>query len=427
MRLQESEQAEFLRSLLIGLIVFMIIHVVLRIFYPVDPFVMILNAVFLIFFVVLYFFYQKSQKSELVSHLLLSGAYIILVIDVVKSSNSDFMLVWLLTIPLFSHLLLTPRQALRYSLLVITTMVMFYLIYPDSMTFDEKYRTLAVTLLIVGTLAILAKSRMKAWDEVQKHVEGLEERVEEALQQEREQKKLLIQTSKLATLGELLSSIAHQWKQPLSSISIINMKLRLMEELSSQPDEERMSMIKRLEKQVEFMTTTMRDFRTFFKAKDEKKTFVLNSATEQMTELLAENFKAHNIGINIKNAEADDIVVFGYENMYKQALLNLVVNAKDAIEKSASSDKGIDITFSQDETRGVVTVQDYAGRMPKTIMERVFEKGFTTKGEHGSGIGLAMSKEIIEDFCDGLLAVENTGEGTKFSIYIPLAEQDPHA
>jgi signal transduction histidine kinase len=109
--------------------------------------------------------------------------------------------------------------------------------------------------------------------------------------------------------------------------------------------------------------------------------------------------------------------------MYKQALLNIITNAKDAIHENKPDNTDIDISYDKDDTFGIVTIKDHAGGIPEEILSKIFEKNFTTKGENGSGIGLAMTKEIIEDFCHGKLSVENTDDGAKFSIYIPLYER----
>jgi signal transduction histidine kinase len=247
---------------------------------------------------------------------------------------------------------------------------------------------------------------------------NLERKVNKALEQKLEQEKLLIHTSKLATLGELMSSIAHQWKQPISTISAISMNLRLKEELSESSDISKLKLCDELEEQTEFMSKTMDDFRSFFKAREEESAFTLNIVSQRLIGLFDKNFKAQNI--NIHQCESDNIEVFGYSNMYKQALLNIISNAKDAINETKPSNTNIDIAYSKDDTYGIVTVEDHAGGIAQEVLDKVFEKHFSTKGENGSGIGLAMAKEIIEDFCHGKIRVDNTDDGTRFNIYIPL-------
>jgi signal transduction histidine kinase len=196
------------------------------------------------------------------------------------------------------------------------------------------------------------------------------------------------------------------------------MNFRLKEELSENSDISKLKLCDELEEQTEFMSRTMDDFRSFFKAKEQESAFILNMASQELIRLFEKNFKAQNITIN--NCESDNIEVFGYSNMFKQALLNIISNAKDAINENKPDNTDINITYAKDDICGIVTVEDYAGGIREEVLNKVFEKHFSTKGENGSGIGLAMAKEIIEDFCHGKLSVENTDKGARFSIYIPL-------
>ena len=414
---RETEQRTTLHFFLIGMTVFMFIPFTLELFHY-DSTLFTIKIILFIFIVSLYFLNQKTQKTELVAHILLLGFYTILIIGLYAHNNSDIASIWLWVIPLLSFILLTPKQSLIYSILAFSTMLAFFILYPESASFMEKFRLHIFGLFLIGTLYLLSISRTKAWDEAENYMNNLEEKVEEALQQKLEQEKLLIHTSKLATLGELFSSITHQWKQPISTISAISMNLRLKEELSESSDASKLQLCDQLEEQTVFMSNTMDDFRSFFKATEEENTFTLNIASQRLIGLFDKNFKSQNININ--QCESDNIEVFGYSNMYKQALLNIISNAKDAINENKPNNTNIDIAYSKNDTFGIVTIEDHAGGIAQEMLDKVFEKHFTTKGENGSGIGLAMAKEIIEDFCNGKIRVENTKEGARFSIYIPL-------
>lgn len=417
MNIQKKEQKTILRFLLIGLIAFMFIPLSLNFFRP-DPFLNVLRFIFFIFFISLYLFNKTTQRTEMTIHILLVGLYSILAIGFYVQKNTDVASIWLLAIPLFAFILLKPKVALFYSALAFFTIFLLFQLHPESASFMEKFRVIAFGFFLIGTLYILSKSRKNAWNETEEHLNNLEYKVEEALAEKLEQEKLLIHTSKLATLGELLSSIAHQWKQPIASIAAINMNLRIQEELSKNTNDNRIKLIDQLEEQTDFMSKTMDDFRSFFKANDKETAFTINKASIELTKLFDKSFQAQ--GININQCVSDNIEVFGYSNMYKQALLNIITNAKDAIHENKTDNTDIDITYDKDDTFGIVTVQDHAGGITEDILSKIFEKNFTTKGENGSGIGLAMTKEIIEDFCHGKLRVENTVDGAKFSIYIPL-------
>jgi len=353
---------------------------------------------------------------------LLLGVYSILAIGFYVQKNTDIASIWLLVIPLFSFILLRPKEALLYSALALATMFLLFQLHPESASFMEKFRVIAFGFFLVGTLYILSKSRKSAWNETENHVNNLEHKVEEALSQRLEQEKLLIQSSKMATLGELLSSIAHQWKQPISSISAITMNLRLQEHKYEEPNEARLVLLDQLEGQTQFMSETMNDFRLFFKPDQQQAAFDITADTQKLINLFKRNFEAQ--GITVKLNKINSIQVFGYSNMLKQALLNVLINAKEAIEENKPTNKNIDIAFNKENIYGIVTIQDYAGGIPNNIINKIFEKHFTTKGENGSGIGLAMTKEIVEDFFHGKIAIENIDDGTKVSIYIPLYQEE---
>ena len=417
MSFRQTEQKTILHFLLIGIITFMILPLGWELFYP-NPTFLVIKISLLIFLSSLYLFNKTSQKTELTIHLLLIGIYAIFTSAMNIMNNTDIMSIWYFIIPLFAFILLSPRQALIYSVLIIITVPMSFVLYPESASALEKFRVITFGLFVIGTLYILAQSRNKAWEETEYHIQNLENEINEALKEKHEQKKLLIQTSKLAALGELLSSISHQWKQPLANISAINMNLRLQEELSGDADGNRIQLIDQLEEQTAFMSKTMDDFRSFFNAKDEQRSFGLSAASTGLIKLFGNSFKAQ--GINFNHVDAESIEVYGYSKMYKQALLNIITNAKDVINEKQPANKDIDISYAKDDTCGIVYITDHAGGIPQNIINRIFEKDFTTKGEKGSGIGLAMTKEIIEDFCHGKVSVENRDDGARFSIHIPL-------
>lgn len=417
MNLRESEQKNTLRFFLIGIIAFMSIPLSLEFFLH-DHTLLTFKITLFVFFTTLYLLNQKTQKTELITHILLLGLFTVLVIAFYTVGNSDIGSIWLLAIPLFSFVLVNKKQSLLYSALALATMYILFVIYPESASFMEKFRLFTFGLFLIGILYALSRSRAKAWAETEDYMHNLEHKVEEALAQQLEQEKLLIHTSKLATIGELLSSIAHQWKQPIATISAINMNLRIKEELSERPDNDKLKLSDQLEEQTKFMSKTMDDFRLFFKAKDAETAFDLTTASNKLISLFDKSFESQ--GIHIKSRKSDTIEVFGYSNMYKQALLNIITNAKDAINEKKADNTDIDIAYTKDDSFGIVTIEDHAGGIPQDILNKIFEKHFTTKGKDGSGLGLAMTKEIIEDFCHGRLSVENTDDGAKFSIYIPL-------
>jgi len=215
-----------------------------------------------------------------------------------------------------------------------------------------------------------------------------------------QQKELLVHQSKLASMGEMLGNIAHQWRQPLSRLGYILMNIE-----SKDKEKHHTQKLQEASVQMEFMSQTIDDFRDFFKPDKEKELFSLAKETQSVIEFIA--FEKIEIVLNIiKDAE-----ILNYKNEYKQVLLNLLTNAKDVlIERTISSPK---ITIDVDVT--TVKVSDNAGGIHLKNIEKIFEPYFSTKTK-GLGIGLYMSKVIIEKNMGGKFEVENGEEGAIFKF-----------
>ena len=225
-----------------------------------------------------------------------------------------------------------------------------------------------------------------------------------------EQEILIHQQSKLAAMGEMIGAIAHQWRQPLNAL---NMNIQNLEDdfedgLIDEPFIQ--AFIEKNRKTIVFMSKTIDDFRNFFRTDKEKQSFSLLNAVHETIALQEAQFKNHAIDVEI---EGEDISLFSLKGEFQQTLLNLINNAKDALVESGRCDKKITIQLLGD----ALAVEDNAGGIPEEILERIFEPYFTTKEQgNGTGIGLYMSKLIIEKNMGGILSVENRSEGARFLI-----------
>ena len=223
------------------------------------------------------------------------------------------------------------------------------------------------------------------------------------IQDEKEQQKeLMIHQSKLASMGEMLGNIAHQWRQPLTHLSYIFMNI---EEL----DDKKSRSLKVLEgtKQLEFMSQTIDDFKDFYEQYKAKERFDMTTECEEVLSLM----NLQNIQINLTTKEKS--ALYNYKNEFKQVLLNLLSNAKEALMSRGVTKPTITIMIE----KNAIMIGDNAGGIKKENLQKIFEPYFTTK-EHSSGIGLYMSKMIIEKNMQGNLSVKNTQEGATFTIMI---------
>ncbi|SHO80856.1 diguanylate cyclase/phosphodiesterase (GGDEF & EAL domains) with PAS/PAC sensor(s) [hydrothermal vent metagenome] len=233
----------------------------------------------------------------------------------------------------------------------------------------------------------------------------IDKKVEEIIEKD----KHIQQQSKMAEMGEMIGAIAHQWRQPLNiiSTSIQNLKYDYKENLLE--DEAYIKeFIDSNKKTIKFMSKTIDDFRNFFRVEKEKKEFAILNATQNVVDMLIVQLEEHNIELNIRGEEFQFL---GFENEYKQVILNIINNAKDILLEKSIQNPVINIEIRENK----ITIEDNAGGIPTYILNRVFEPYFTTK-EQGIGIGLYMSKMIIEKNMGGNLRVENSKLGAIFII-----------
>ena len=248
---------------------------------------------------------------------------------------------------------------------------------------------------------------------------NLDVKIKKEIDNRKKQEQLLIQQSKLAEMGEMISMIAHQWRQPLSALGTIIQNIHLRYSLGKLDKEYLEKQRVLSNKLTGKMSTTIDDFRNFFKPNKEKKAFSIKKIINQTIFLIDDSFQSHSIKIN--NDILEDLTVFGFENELSQVLLNILTNSKDAFLEKEIENPHILIKTKQIRTHIKIIISDNAGGIAKSIINKIFEPYFTTKDTHnGTGLGLYMSKIIIEENMQGELKVKNIENGVEFSIYIPI-------
>lgn len=237
---------------------------------------------------------------------------------------------------------------------------------------------------------------------------------------------LLLQQSKMAAMGEMLENIAHQWRQPLSTISVCASGMEIKKSISSLSDEEFYESVNHIKESVKYLSNTIDDFRSFLNQEKVVSSVIISSLIKKVLGILSPSFRSHNIQI-IQDVE--DIEFLSFENELIQALINILTNAKDALKNLPhEDDKFIFITIKSNDRNVIINVKDNALGIKEEIIERIFEPYFTTKHKsQGTGIGLYMTKLIIEKNIKGTISVTNDEYifedknyiGANFSIVIP--------
>jgi len=247
--------------------------------------------------------------------------------------------------------------------------------------------------------------------------ENLEQRVHEEVMENREKEKQLIQQSRLAQMGEIINMIAHQWRQPLSAIStssaILEIKTR-QEELDRETILKKVQDISLLSQK---LSQTIDDFRSFFQPDSAKRQTSYDEIVHSAESIVAATLQSKGIKW-IQLLECHDPLVT-YAGKVKQVVLNLVKNAEDALVEQQRDTPWIQVRTYRSGAAYILEVSDNAGGIPETMIGRIFDPYFSTKDEkNGTGLGLYMSKVIIEKHCGGKLEVENGNTGACFRIVL---------
>jgi len=254
--------------------------------------------------------------------------------------------------------------------------------------------------------------------------EDLKDKVEEEIKKNREKDSMIVQQNKLASMGEMLGSISHQWRQPLNNVNLILHFIRDNCQNNNFTKEQLSDFIERAKTQIEYMSQTIEDFRNFYKPSKSKNRFEIKECISSALRIVNEQFESNEIDIEF--ICKDKIFLYNYENELKQSLLNILNNAKDAIlqKKQKEDFSGKIKIYVQKEGQNIsIFIENNGGQIDKKIIDRIFEPYFTTKFEtQGTGIGLYMTKVIVEKNLQGGIGVKNIENGVRFVITLPYEE-----
>ena len=226
---------------------------------------------------------------------------------------------------------------------------------------------------------------------------------------------LLFQQSKMALMGEMMSAIAHQWRQPLNALSVLNIQVETkLEFFDTITEKEYMPISENINNQLKYMSKTIDDFRDFFIPSKEKVLFNTCQIIEEVYEILKPQLLNNNIKFE---TNSNYIYTHGYVNEFKQVIINIVNNARDAIMLNKIANGEIMITIEKIYQKVEIKIKDNGGGIDEANISKIFNPYFTTKFKSkGTGIGLYMSKMIIEQSMHGELRVESSGDETTFTI-----------
>jgi len=248
---------------------------------------------------------------------------------------------------------------------------------------------------------------------------GLQERVDAEIQKNKEQERQNFQKNKLAQMGEMIGMIAHQWRQPLAVISATSAMIELKASVNRLTDDVAMKKAQNISRYSQHLSETIDDFRSFFKPNKEKAKASYDEIISSVLGIIEVSIITKNIQL-IQELNCHETFTT-YPNELRQVVLNLVKNAEDALLEKEIETPCIKVLTYTEEGRYILEVSDNAGGIEEGIMDRIFDPYFSTKkAKEGTGLGLYMSKTIIEEHCGGELHALNSSDGAVFRIILGM-------
>ncbi|NGZ28996.1 MAG: PAS domain S-box protein, partial [Magnetococcales bacterium] len=249
---------------------------------------------------------------------------------------------------------------------------------------------------------------------------SLEQRVMAEVENNRRKDFILMHQSRLAAMGEMIGAIAHQWRQPLNALSLLLANLEDADSHGQWSSDYLHQQVDKGSKILSRMSSTIDDFRNFFKPESKRELFNPLEPVKEAMELLEASMASKGIRLEM-DVQAVDLGILGYPGEFSQVMLLILSNAKDAITHQRILPGRICISLCREEGQAVVAICDNGGGIPESYLHKIFDPYFTTKEDKGgSGIGLYMAKMIIEEHMHGEIRALNVKNGAEFQVRVPL-------
>ena len=285
----------------------------------------------------------------------------------------------------------------------------------------ENHRQLGLNYkTTTDEFSIINNTIVSMMNKIEAHTATLETTVEIEVSKNIKREILLFEQAKMAQMGEMIGNIAHQWRQPLSLISIVASGT-LMSSQYDQLDEKTLSNnMNLIMKHTTYLSDTIEIFKNFIKDKKELKELVVQECIGQALSIVDGTLKDNDIEVKKSYVDLDPILLNLISGELSQVIINIMNNAKDILIENEIEDRWIELCIEETSEEVIITIEDNAGGVPENIITKIFNPYFTTKHEsQGTGLGLHMSYRIITESLKGLLSVINTKNGAKFNIKLP--------
>ena len=276
------------------------------------------------------------------------------------------------------------------------------------------FMSILLTLIILCIMYLFSRR-------VSKEFIMYKESIEQEIQNTKHKEVLLFEQSKMASMGNMIANISHQWRQPLSVISTAASGVKLNQDFGTLDDDDIRTNMDEIIKSTQYLSETINIFRDFIKEKKEIKEVILQDRIDMTMKIVSAALENNHIEVinNIYNIEPIKITMVVGE--LSQVIINIINNAKDSLVFNNIKEPWIKINVEQQHDRVIVTIEDNGGGIKEDILPMIFDPYFTTKHKsQGTGLGLHISYQIIHDSLGGEIYANNTVNGVKFFIELPL-------
>ncbi len=403
---------------------------------PHEPIAYLLPLTMTLLLLFYFYLYKKRVDTTLLAFLTISTVYVELLLKEQFTSVGMGIYFWIYIFPLAIFAFFTPLKSLLLNVFFIS---IFIFLHRDGVGELQKDYFLFPLSFSYFSLTIFNFLYQNYQDKQAKEIEekkralnhlnhSLEQRVKEAVQESKAKDKLLEQQAKLAQMGELLSMISHQWRQPLGSIAsaAISLKTKIeLEKYDLSIEDERKEFLlyltaklDNIEHYTSSLSSTIDDFKNFYSPNKEIIQADIIIPIKKAIAIMQTSFDRHHV--NVKEHYHDSYIFEHYPNEIMQVFLNILNNASGNFKEKKTKNPEISIMIKEKKESIMIEVCDNGGGIPEAIVEKIFDPYFSTKDEkNGTGLGLYMSKTIIEEHHKGLLSVSNKNGGACFTIHLP--------
>ena len=383
-----------------------------------DPDIRAIEATLLFINIVLFFVLRKYRNGfELVIKIITAQCTFLMLYIVYTSEIDTMKHLWIFTYPIVLLYFQKHNNGLYWT----SFLIIMILIAPFQQIHEVQYSTfqaiyLGTVLSVVSIIVYFYQRKMNGANSlISKQQVTLKKQIDELLQKDR----LLSAQSKQAVMGEMISMIAHQWRQPLSTVTLSVSNLQVRKLLGEKIDDREFDKaLEDISNTVVYLSNTIDDFQTYFNPNKILSDIEVHQLIDKVINFVRPRLKNTNIYVKVDRFNNREIYIQTYINELIQVILNIVNNSIDALILSHIDNPKIILLVEEKTDTIVITVEDNAGGIKEEDLTRIFEPYFSTKGKNGTGLGLYMSQMIIQKQFNGKIDVVSSNKGTFFSVEI---------